>query len=73
MVYVDTDNKRIGLIDPEWKNKEGSVNKPYYYIKLFDKLLPEIVALKFEVFQFAPKGIPNVNECFQNWSVNCAK
>ncbi len=44
MVYVDMENKRIGLIDPEWCNKEGQPNKPFYYIKLFEKLLPELVA-----------------------------
>ena len=47
MVCVDEKNKRIGLIDPEWKNKEGAINKPFYYIKLLEKLLPEIVAYKF--------------------------
>ena len=61
MVYVDMENKRIGLIDPEWCNKEGQPNKPFYYIKLFEKLLPELVAYKFEVLQFKAKGIATVN------------
>ena len=40
MIYLDVENKRIGLIDPEWKNKEGNPNKPFYYIKLLEQLLP---------------------------------
>lgn len=47
MLYVDPENKRIGLIDPEWRNKNNQPNKPFYYIKLFERILPELVAYKF--------------------------
>ena len=73
IVIMDLQNKQLYILDSDWKNAKGTFNEPYYYIRVFEELAPELVNMNCIAHLYPAKGVPSIGDCFDAKVLNQIK